>query len=83
MKQLGFYKLDGLQNWTCVHSHGTHWPSGISAERNSSYLQWFNQQKQAHISYEAKIARDLLVAIVTFVTIGTFAAIGTFVAIGS
>ena len=36
--------------------------------------------KQAHISYEAKTARDLLVAIGTvgtFVTIGTFDAIGT------
>ena len=41
------------------------------------------QIKQAHISYEAKTARDLLVAIVTFVTIGTFIAIVTFVAIGT
>ena len=37
--------------------------------------------KQAHISYEAQTARDLLVAIGTvgsFVTIGTFVAIGTY-----
>ena len=42
--------------------------------------------KQAHISYEAKTARELLVAIGTvgtFVTIGTFVAIGTFDAIGT
>ena len=31
--------------------------------------------KQAHISYEAKTARDLLVAVGT---VGTFVAIGTF-----
>ena len=39
--------------------------------------------KQAHISYKAKTARDILVAIGTFVTIGTFIPIGTFVAIGT
>ena len=39
--------------------------------------------KQAHISYEAKTPRDILVAIETFVTIGTFIPIGTFVAIGT
>ena len=49
-----------------------------------SQIKLFN--KQAHISYEAKTARDLLVAIGpvgTFVAIGTFAAIGTLVAIGT
>ena len=46
----------------------------------------YDKLKQAHISYEAKTARDLLVAIGpvgTFVAIGTLVAIGTFVAIGS
>ena len=38
--------------------------------------------KQAHISFEAKITRDLLVAIGTFAAIGAFVAIGTFVANG-
>ena len=38
--------------------------------------------KQAHISFEAKITRDLLVAIWTFAAIGAFVAIGTFVANG-
>ena len=37
--------------------------------------------KQAHISYEAKTARDLLFAIGAFVAIGTFVANGTFEAI--
>jgi hypothetical protein len=49
--------------------------------QNMYFYQFLNQKishlkkKQAHISYEAKTARDLLVAIGTFVALGTFVAI--------
>ena len=63
------------RNLNCFHS--------IFAKKRNSHGHFKYYTKQAHISYEAKTARDLLVAIGTFVAIGAFNAIGTFVANGT